>query len=166
MKRKLSTLYKKQAAVFATLSLVGMVFAVPPDLPKTHVPKNRDWKIVYGSSEGCEGRALEFLSSEIGTHVQRDPDTYTLHVVPCEKACAESDTNRNAIVTGTLKSNALLAKYLSPTEVPSGGYVVKVVETGGRQLVLCCGDTPAASPAAVSKGIVADVSMEVRRGRM
>ena len=136
---------KKVLVHVVALSAVGMALAAPMGLPKTHIPKNRDWKIVYGTTEGCEGRALEFLSTEIGAHIQRDPDTYTLHVVACEKAGAEREAKRNAVVTGTLRSNALLAKHLKPSDVPEGGYVVKVVEAEGRQLVLCCGDTPAAS---------------------
>lgn len=107
--------------------------------------KNRDWKIVYGVYEGCEARAVEFLSTELGAHIQRDPGVNTLHVVACERAGEESETKRNAIVTGTRASNPLLAALLTAEDVPADGYVVRIVEKEGRQLVLCCGSTPAAA---------------------
>ena len=109
------------------------------------VPRNRNWKIVYGEYAGQERRAVEFLSTEIGALIQRDPGVYTLHVVPCEKAGMESETNRNAFVVGTRKSNALLREMLSDEDVPTDGYLVRVTEKGDRQLVLIAGDTPAAA---------------------
>ena len=114
-------------------------------LAENLVPRNRNWKIVYGEYAGPERRAVEFLSTEIGALVQRDPGVYTLHVVACEKAGLESETNRNAFVVGTRKSNALLREMLSDEDVPTDGYLVRVTEKGGRQFVLIAGDTPAAA---------------------
>ena len=139
---------RKTMAMIVAAMAAGLVFGTPvekPNDPKVHHDKNRNWKIVYGRYEGCEARAVEFLSTELGALIQRDPGIYSLHVVACEKAGEERETRKSAIVTGTRGSNALLAKHLRPEDVPAGGYVVKVIEDGGRQLVLCCGDTPAAS---------------------
>ena len=64
-------------------------FAAEPVAPvgKVAVPsKDRVWKVVYGTAEGPEGRALELLTSELGSIYVRDPGVYTLHVMPCEKA--------------------------------------------------------------------------------
>ena len=127
------------AAAVVFCCMVGMSRA------ENMVPRNRNWKIVYGEYSGQERRAVEFLSTEIGALIQRDPGVYTLHVVPCEKAGAESETSRNAFVVGTRTSNALLREMLSDADVPKGGYLVRVAEKGGRQLVLIAGDTPAAA---------------------
>ena len=127
------------AALFAVVSLFSVAYA------ENLVPRNRNWKIVYGEYAGCERRAVEFLSTEIGALIQRDAGVYTLHVVPCERVGAESETNRNAVVIGTRGSNALLREMLSESDVPEGGYLVRVTERNGRQLVLIAGDTPAAA---------------------
>ena len=115
---KLETSEVLRKAVCATMALCCVAGAAQA---ANLVPRNRNWKIVYGDCSGQEGRAVEFLSTEIGALIQRDPGVYTLHVVPCEKAGAESETNRNAFVVGTRKSNALLREMLSEKDVPAGG---------------------------------------------
>ena len=139
---KLETSEVLRKAVCATMALCCVAGAAQA---ANLVPRNRNWKIVYGDCSGQEGRAVEFLSTEIGALIQRDPGVYTLHVVPCEKAGAESETNRNAFVVGTRKSNALLREMLSEKDVPAGGYLVRVAEKNGRPLALIAGDTPAAA---------------------
>ena len=134
----------KRLKTLACMALV-LCCAVGAIRAENIVPRNRNWKIVYGEYVGAERRAVEFLSTEIGALIQRDSGVYTLHVVPCEKAGAESETNRNAFVVGTRKSNAILREMFSDVDVPKGGYLVRVVEKSGRQLVLIAGDTPAAA---------------------
>ena len=83
---------------------------------------DRTWKVVYGTTEGPEGRALELLSSEVGSLYVRDPGVYTLHVLPCERSGASTVPQMtNAFVIGTLKSNAELAKLVKPGGAERGG---------------------------------------------
>lgn len=138
---------KKCVLLFGLASgAAAMLFAAEPVAPvgKVEVPsRDRNWKVVYGSAEGPEGRALELLSGEIGSVYVRDPGVYTLHVLPCERAGAGTvPAMTNAFLLGTLRSNAELAKWVKPGDVPKGGYLVKTVD-GGRKVVLA-GDTPAA----------------------
>ena len=127
-------------------------FAAEPVAPvgKVAVPsKDRVWKVVYGTAEGPEGRALELLTSELGSIYVRDPGVYTLHVMPCEKAGTGAVPQMtNAFLLGTLASNAELAEWVKPGDVPKDGYLVRTVD-GGRKVVLA-GDTPAAVIWAVS----------------
>lgn len=133
-------------------AIAACAWAAEPVAPVGRVSlasKDRQWKIVYGTADGPEGRALELLSSELGSVYVRDPGVYTLHVLPCERAgsgCVPAATN--AFLLGTVKSNPELAARVKPGEVPSGGYLVKTVD-GGRKVVIA-GDTPAAVTWAVS----------------
>ena len=100
------------------------------------------WKIVCGSMEGPEGRAVELLTSELGDTLLREPGIYATHVLPVWTAAEDPATNGNAIVIGTLADNAVLAKRLKPTDVPAGGYCVKAFSEDGRELVLIAGAGP------------------------
>ena len=112
---------------------------------------DRTWKVIYGTTEGPEGRALELLTSEVGSFYVRDPGVYTLHVLPCEQAGTLTvPTMTNAFVIGTLQSNAELARLLKPGDVPKGGYLVRTMKTTAGQRVIIAGDTPAAVIWAVS----------------
>ena len=132
----------------AALGGVCLGFAAEPVAPVGRVKiasVERTWKIVYGTAEGPEGRALEMLSSEVGSLYVRDPGVYTLHVLPCEKAgTATVPQMTNAFVIGTLRSNAELAKLIGPDDVPKGGYLVRTMRTDAGQRVVIAGDTPAA----------------------
>lgn len=98
----------------------------------------RNWKIVYTDYSGMEKKAVELLSAEMGAHILRDKGVYTIHVLPCvqlEQAALDS----NAVIIGLYEENALIRKYISPSEVPEDGYVVKVMddpENPERNLVL------------------------------
>lgn len=140
------------ATIFRLIAMIVMVFLsfavfAVHEAGNPFVADNsnkRNWKIVYGTYEGCERRAVEFASRELGALIQRDAGVNTLHVVPCEKAGCETEKRRNAIVIGTLDSNPLLAACLTSADIPEYGYLVRVVENAGRQLVLCAGSHPAA----------------------
>ena len=136
------------AVLLLTAAWAGLALAAEPVAPvgKVKVASvDRTWKIVYGTTEGPEGRALELLSSEVGSLYVRDPGVYTLHVLPCERAgAAEVPRMTNAFVIGTLRSNAELAKLLQPGDVPKGGYLVRTMKTDAGQRVVIAGDTPAA----------------------
>ena len=119
---------------------------------KVSIPsKDRTWKIVYGTSEGPEGRALELLSAELGSIYVRDPGVYTLHVLPCEKAGGGAVLQmQNAILLGTVESNSELLAFVKPGDVPKGGYLVKTLGADGARRIVIAGDTPAAVIWAVS----------------
>ena len=40
--------------------------------------KQTDWKIIYNSYEGPEKRAVELLSKEVGKHLIRQTNVYTI----------------------------------------------------------------------------------------
>ena len=124
--------------------LAAVIVATLPAFSGFGGEKVRTWKIVYGTTEGPEGRALELLSSEIGAIHDRDPGVYTLHVLPCERAGSGTVQKKNAILVGTPASNAELAALLKPGDVPKGGYLVRTLDMpDGSQRVLVAGDTPA-----------------------
>lgn len=107
--------------------------------------KNRNWKIIYSNYEGVEKRAVEFLYRELAGRILRDPGIYSVHVLACEKVGCKLD--KNAVVVGTYDANPLLRRFFRPGEIPAGGYGVRIVDNPddpALQLVLVCGDTPAA----------------------
>lgn len=106
---------------------------------------DRTWKIVYGTTDGPEGRALELLSSGIGEIYIRDKGVYTLHVMPCELAGTNQVPSKvNALIIGTLESNAELRQLVKADEIPEGGYLVRVMDTDKGQRVVMAGANPVA----------------------
>ncbi len=103
------------------------------------------WKVVYGTAEGPEGRAVELLVSDVGELILREPGVYATHVMPLWSAAQDPATNGSCFIVGTLSDNPALARHLRPDEVPSGGYRVRTVAERGRDLVLIAGDTPRAA---------------------
>ena len=118
----------------ATLVLVLFAATATAGLP--------EWKIVYGSPEGPEGRAIELVTSDLGDILLREPGVYATHVLPAWSAAADPATNGSAFVLGTLTDNPVLARYVKPTDVPKGGYCVRTVAEKDRDLVLIAGDGP------------------------
>lgn len=58
-----------------TIALAATAFSVSAGtLPR--------WKIVYGTTEGPEGRAIELLTSDVGEILLREPGVYATHVMP------------------------------------------------------------------------------------
>ena len=59
--------------LLVAVGLVGCAVAAEPVAPVGQVKiasVDRTWKVVYGTSEGPEGRALELLTSEVGSAVR------------------------------------------------------------------------------------------------
>lgn len=106
------------------------------------------WKVIYSSTEGPEGRALETLTARVGAHVLREGALATPFVLPLEKdGGARVDTKRDAIVVGVPSKNATLRGLLGEDAVkrlPSGGYMIKTMFKEGRNIVVVAGDTPSA----------------------
>ena len=139
---------KKVCWVLAGLMTTAAMAAVVPEDPK------RDWRVVYGSSEGPEGRALEVLTQAMGPLILRDPHTSTSHVLPLEKAgetipvaasVGERKVRKNVIYVGTPASNEEIARRLPTDGVPKGGYCVKALTEGESRVIVLAGDTPSAA---------------------
>ena len=121
--------------------LSAPAFSAPPITPKV---AGDDWKVVYSSAEGPEGRALEVLTECMAPSL-RDPTTTTSFLLPLEKCgSVKSIDRKHMIVIGRLSENATLRRYLKQEAVPSGGYVVKAFMEGEKRIILLAGDTPSA----------------------
>ena len=107
-----------------------------------------DWKVVYGSSEGPEGLALEVLTETAGDlGLLREADNSSQHVLPLERAGSRRPVagKRNRILVGRPADNPELARLAAPSGVPRGGYLIRdFMETPSNRTVVVAGDTPAA----------------------
>lgn len=86
----------------------------------------RNWKVVYSDYSGMEKKAIELVSSELGSHLNRDSAVFTLHVLPCIKTTEITDFN--AVVIGCYDTSELVRKYIAKDEIPENGYIVKVID--------------------------------------
>ena len=111
------------------------------------------WKVVYSSSDGPQGRALEVLTERLGRYFLREGHLSTALVLPLEKDGGEVvNGKRGMIVVGMPAENVTLRGLLCgqgtgrPADcgVPKGGYLVKTLHTNGLNIVLIAGDTPEA----------------------
>lgn len=101
------------------------------------------WKVVYSSAEGPEGRALEVLTERLGPILLREGGLSTSMVLPLERDGGELvKGKRDAIIVGCLSANAQLRKYVNAGDVPKGGYYIRTLNDGGRNIVAIAGDGP------------------------
>ena len=101
-----------------------------------------NWKIIYAFYSGPEKRAVDLIYKEMGFYLLREKGEYSFRSMSCEKVGCMLD--KNAVVIGTHANNALLRRYISREEIPTGGYVVKVIdypEQPDIKLALICGDS-------------------------
>ena len=70
----------------------------------------RCWKIIYSRYEGLEKKALDLVSEELGSYINRDSGVYSLHVLPCERV-EEAVIDCHAVILGVYRENPLLQKY-------------------------------------------------------
>lgn len=106
-------------------------------------PQKRNWKIFYTDYTGVQKRAVELVSREMGAVTVRDAGVYCVHVLAVEKWT--SSAVENAVIIGTFDSDPIFAQHIE--SIPADGFAVKVVDnpfSPAHQLVLLCGDTPAA----------------------
>lgn len=106
---------------------------------------NLDWQIIYSSTAGVQGRALEFLYGELGNYVLRDYEKYQLHTMACYPA-AESLPPANAVIIGRRAENPLLQRFIAEDEVPPYGYSIRIIANPAapdKQLVLLAGSDDA-----------------------
>ena len=55
--------------------------------------KQKDWKIIYASYRGVAKRAVQLLSREAGGLIIREPEVYSIYVLPCEREGCEISKN-------------------------------------------------------------------------
>ena len=135
----------------------GMVFAVGiclsagPSFAADEIPERapysraREWKCVYSSVEGPQGKALKILTETVTKHTMRDHQTTTPHVFAMEKDGTSIERpKKHRIVVGMTSENTTLAKYLKSGDVPKGGYLIRTVSENGSHSILIAGDTPEA----------------------
>ena len=102
-----------------------------------------DWKVVYSSAEGPQGRALQTLTERIGSWILRERHTSTALVLPMEKDGGDPvGTKKNMIVVGVPSENATLRRYIDADEVPKGGYLIKTLKDEDRSVIILAGDGP------------------------
>ena len=101
------------------------------------------WKVVYSSMEGPEARALETLVRRLGPLILREGFASTPMVLPMERDGGEPvKGKRDLIVVGVPARHATLRRYVEPGSVPRGGYVIRTLNDGGRNVVALAGDGP------------------------
>ena len=100
--------------------------------------KQKEWKIIYTKYEGVTKRTISFLSKEAGRMIIREPNVYSIHVLPCEREGCE--VSKNAFFVGCYNDSPTIQKFVSHNEVPADGFLVKVVENpddkDGRFVIL------------------------------
>lgn len=89
----------------------------------------RNWKIIYSRYDGMEKKAVELVYTELGSYILRDEGQYAIHVLPCERADV-AVIDKNSVIIGVYEENSLVRKYVKEDEIPEGGYVVKVCDSG------------------------------------
>ena len=83
----------------------------------------------------------------MGTWLLREPGVYAIHTMACEPATTIAGADTNLLVLGCLQENAILRRFIQPSEVPADGYCIRVLDNPDapeKQLVLIAGDTPSA----------------------
>ena len=100
--------------------------------------KQTDWKIVYTKYQGITKRAVNFLSKEAGALIIRELGVYRIYVLPCEaEGCGIS---KNAFFVGCYNESREIRKYVTESEIPEDGFLVKVIKNpadpDGRFVIL------------------------------
>ena len=123
----------------------GASFAADEIPERAPYSRAREWKCVYSSVEGPQGKALKILTETVTKHTMRDHQTTTPHVFAMEKDGTSIErAKKHRIVVGMPSENTTLAKYLKPGDVPKGGYLIRTVSENGSHSILIAGDTPEA----------------------
>ena len=88
--------------------------------------KQTDWKILYASYHGVAKRAVQLLSREAGGLIIREPEVYSIYVLPCEPE--GSDLSKNAFFVGCYADSPAIRSFVGAEEIPEDGFLVRVVE--------------------------------------
>ncbi len=89
--------------------------------------KQTSWEIIYSDFSGMERKAVEFLNKEAGKLIIRDEGVYRIHVLPINKEQGQLP-EQNAIVVGRYSESALIRNFVSDSEIPENGYLIKTVK--------------------------------------
>ena len=104
--------------------------------------KQTDWKIIYTKYEGITKKAIQLLSKEAGGLIIREPNVYSIYVLPCEKEGAP--ISKNAFFVGCYNDSPLIQKYVKEDELLENGFLVKVIKNpadqDGRFVILTAND--------------------------
>lgn len=102
-----------------------------------------NWKVVYASAEGPEGRALEVLTQYLGPVLLREGHTSTSLVLPLEDVGGVPvEDKRDAILIGTPETHPGIGRYLKPGDVPHGGYRIKTFREASANRIVIAGCGP------------------------
>lgn len=114
--------------------------------------KQTDWKILYSKYDGTSKRAVNFLSKEMGRLIIREPNVYTIYVLPCEIETEKKA--KNTVFLGVYDESPVIKSMVSREELPENGYFVKVTKNpedeDGRFVILTATDEVNLFYAAVS----------------
>ena len=111
---------------------------------QTALARGGDWKVVYSSSDGLEGRALEVLTEGMGKYLLREGRNSVYFVLPLERVGGPVVAKRHAVVIGRPDENPDVRRLLGQTAVPPGGYVIRSCQEGSSRKIVLAGDTPSA----------------------
>ena len=101
----------------------------------------KQWKICYTNDCDIQKSAIEFLYKELGNYLLRNTGVYSFHAIACEPLVS-LPTECNVVVSGCYGDHPLFSEYIAPDELPTDGYVVKVIdnpENSACKLALLCG---------------------------
>lgn len=87
--------------------------------------KQTDWKIIYTNYTGLSRKAVNLLSKEAGRLLIREEMVYSIYVLPCEKEGCQ--VSKNAFFVGLYNESETIRKYVSESDIPEGGFAVKVM---------------------------------------
>ena len=104
------------------------------------------WKVVCGEPSGPELKAIEVLTQYLTPILLREGHLSTFPVLPVEyPGGARVEGKRHAVLLGVPSKNRALARYVKPSEVPEGGYLIRTLhEQGGHNLAIIAGSNPSA----------------------
>ena len=87
--------------------------------------KQKQWKIIYTKYDGVTKRTINFLSKEAGNMIIREPNVYSIYVLPCEKEGCE--VSKNAFFVGCYNDSPMIQKFVSSDEFPADGFFVSKI---------------------------------------
>ena len=125
-------------AILVAFSYPAFALGLVPEDPA------RDWKCIYSSAEGPEGRALAVLTEKVGELTLRNGELRTSHVFALERIGGKKVKKAHRFIMGVYGRNPLIENYLARNEVPEGGYAIKSCTEDGRKTLILAGDNPAA----------------------
>ena len=95
--------------------------------------KQISWEIVYSNYTGMQKRAVEFLNKELGKYILRKMGEYSIFVLPVNKETENYKIEDSAVVVSLYDDSEIVKKYIDKSEIPTNGYVVKVIDNPNKE---------------------------------